>query len=335
MSDKKPSKLSDLGERDFLSLISSLVDTPVLPFNDDASAILIDSDNVLVINADMLVSSTDVLPNMSAFQIGKKAVSMSVSDIISKGISPSGFLASIAFPKDLPSSFAVDILRGVKFQCDFYHILFLGGDLNESSETIIDSISFGFGERSSLLPRHGLQSGDLLYVTGYFGYTSLAFRMLLSAFPVPDSLKSFILPKVYEPVAQYHFLPLLQSGFVTSCIDSSDGLYLTLLDLANANNLSVNITNVPIAPEILSFASKSGLNAVDLALFGGEEYELVMGIKQENQRSFELASSKLGLKTYLIGYLTESDEKISISDPRFANFNLENGLDKSFIHFKS
>ncbi len=325
--------LHQIGEKLFLSWISHFVDTPIFDFNDDASAIPINDTDVLVINVDMLVKQTDVLPGMSPLQIGKKAVSMSVSDIIAKGVIPMGFLASIAFPATTDSSFAYEVIHGIKFQCTDYNIPFLGGDLNEGNDVIVDGISFGIGKKDMLLARKGLEHGDLLYVTGLFGYTSLAFKMLLNGLKVPEPLRTSILRKVYEPKAQLRFLPLLRSGFVKTCIDSSDGLFSTLNDLVVANELGISLSNIPIAEDIIHYCDKLELNPVDLAFFGGEEYELVIGVKKDLQSKFESASLKFGLKVYHIGYLTKFDDNISISDPRFSGYDIYNETETGYEHF--
>ena len=325
--------LNQIGEKLFLSMISHFVDTPVLDFNDDASAIPINDTDVLVINADMLVKQTDVLPGMSPLQIGRKVVSMSISDIVAKGVLPMGFLASIAFPATTEFNFAYDVIHGIKLQCNDYNIPFLGGDLNEGNDVIVDGISFGIVNRDMLLSRKGLEHGDLLYVTGLFGYTSLAFKMLLDGLHVPEPLKSSILLKVYEPKAQFHFLPLLRSGFVKTCIDSSDGLFSTLKDLAKANGLGISLSNIPISEDVLHYSEKFDLNPVDLALFGGEEYELVLGVKKSLQHQFESASLQFGLKVHLIGSLTKFDDSISISDSRFSNYNFPDDRIHGYDHF--
>ena len=118
---KKSSKqqMRDIGEREFLSQISHFVDESELDFNDDASAIKLSSGELLVINIDMLVNKTDVLPEMTFRQMGKKAVTMAVSDIIAKGVQPLVCLASIGFPAETEVVKAKDVRTRMAVGCDY------------------------------------------------------------------------------------------------------------------------------------------------------------------------------------------------------------------------
>ena len=142
MKKQTTRKMKQIGEKLFLSKIANLVDTPILDYNEDASTFALESGKILVINADMLVFQTDVLPGMSDKQIGQKAVTMSVSDIVAKGTKPLGCLASIGFPSNLEISRAMDVIQGIRDQCNEYDILYLGGDLNETDDIIVDIVSF-------------------------------------------------------------------------------------------------------------------------------------------------------------------------------------------------
>ena len=146
--------MEDVGERAFLKRIRDLVDESLLQFNEDASAVMLPSGEVLVINVDMLVFKTDVLPGMSFEQVGKKAVTMSVSDIIAKGAKPYGCLASLGLKSDTKTVDAQSILKGVKEQCSYYGTKFLGGDLNESSDIVLDVVTYGICESNRLIPRN-------------------------------------------------------------------------------------------------------------------------------------------------------------------------------------
>ena len=138
MKKEKNEKMKDIGERVFLRRISNLVDESLLQFNDDASAISLPSGDIMVINVDMLVFKTDVLPGMSFEQIGRKAVTMSISDIVAKGAKPHGCLASLGLTPDTETISGQNILKGVKNQCSFYNTKFLGGDLNECTDVVLD-----------------------------------------------------------------------------------------------------------------------------------------------------------------------------------------------------
>jgi len=323
--------LKEVGERTFLSQISNLVDEMVLDFNDDASAIVLPSNKLLVINSDMLIQQTDVLPGMSFKKIGMKAVTMSVSDVVAKGAKPLGCLLSVGFPSNLRISDAKAIIEGAKEQCVAYKCKLLGGDTNESSEIIIDATSFGICEKSELISRKGVQDGDLIYTTGLFGLTSIGFKILLERLIVEGSLKELALDSVYEPKARIKYLNLFEKIDIKICMDSSDGLSYTLSDLSSINELGIQISSVPIHPLVLEFAEGHDMNPLELAFNGGEEFELVFAVAPADKDLLEKTTKKLGFVLYQIGEFSARNKGIEIIDERFSNFKLSI---KGFQHFK-
>ncbi|MFW9851350.1 MAG: thiamine-phosphate kinase [Candidatus Thorarchaeota archaeon] len=322
--------LKDVGEREFLSLISNLVDTSILDFNDDASAVVLPSEKLLVINSDMLVQQTDVLPGMSFKEIGMKVITMSVSDLIAKGAKPLGCLLSVGFPSNLLILDAKTIIEGAKEQCIAYECKLLGGDTNESSEIIIDAISFGICDKSEIISRKGVQEGDLIYTTGLFGLTSIGFKILLEELKVEDSLREKALTSVYKPVARTDLLKLFKKTNIKICMDSSDGLSYTLSDLSSINDIGISISAVPIHPLVLECAEDNNLNPLELVFNGGEEFELVFAVAPTDKVSLEKMTKKLGLTVYQIGEFSTKNERIKISDNKFSEFPLSI---RGFQHF--
>ncbi len=332
MKEGRKPFLKDIGEKQFLSKISQYVDTPLIDFNDDASAIELPSGELLVINVDMLVQGTDVLPGMSSLQVGKKAVTMSVSDIIAKGVKPIGCLASVSFPPEIAIDEAETIIQGIKEQCSLYGCLFLGGDLNESKETIVDIVAFGTCGKTNFISRKGAVSGDILYSTGLFGFTALGFEMILNEKFIVESLKKQILESVYEPIAKIEFLDILQELPIKICMDSSDGLLITLNDLSTLNNLGINITTIPIQPEIKDFAEKYGINPLDLVFKGGEEFDLIFAVSPDLIEIVEKRVEDMGLEIYKLGFFDENINGLTLTDDAFSRYEVpKNG----FEHFTS
>jgi thiamine-monophosphate kinase len=74
---------------------------------------------------------------------------------------------------------------------------------------------------------------------------------------------------------------LAKSRAATSSIDSSDGLAWSLHQIAQSSKVGINLHTIPVAAEVETFAKDHRLSALELALYGGEEYELVVTVKQE------------------------------------------------------
>jgi len=323
--------MKDIGERAFLEQIRNLVDLNLLHSNDDASAVELPSGEILVINVDMLVSKTDVLPGMTPEQLGKKAVTMSISDIVAKGVTPIGCLASVGFPLDMEVSKAKEIIQGVRKQCEDYNTLFLGGDLNETDDVIVDVVSFGLCKKNEIISRKGAKHDDLLFSTGMFGLTSLGYKLLLKKHELPIDLKEKVIKSVYEPKAKINYLDLLMKVPINSCMDSSDGLLVTLEELSNINRMGIDITNVPIDSQVESFSIKEDQNPLDLVFNGGEEFELIFSISGEFEKQLLKHAKDNNLFVKKIGFFTENYGNIIISDSRFSKYSISN---EGFQHFK-
>jgi thiamine-monophosphate kinase len=299
-------KVSDIGERMLIQrVMRHLTQMPnmPLPFWDDASALHVGDGRVAVINTDMLVWSTDVPVGMTPFQAARKTVVMNISDLAAKGVKPLIFMPSVGIPADYLVSDMEDIARGFESGSREYDTYVVGGDTNEACDMIISGVAIGLTEENKLMLRSGgSKPGDILATTGLFGLTSCGFKHLLEGHELPSELKSEVLNSIYMPSARVaEGLTLADTGIVTSCIDSSDGLAVSLYDLSRSTGLGYILNDVPIHPAVKLFAKVNNLNPVDLALYGGEEYELVFTFNPENVTVVSDALSRVGCNLIIIG----------------------------------
>ncbi|MEJ5293332.1 MAG: thiamine-phosphate kinase [Candidatus Methanosuratincola sp.] len=281
-------RAGDIGERGLVEMIWRLVDRKLagarmdgpLPHPDDASAIRLPDGRYLVLKADMFVRRTDAPRGMRHSQMGRKSVVMCASDLAAKGARPCAFLHSIGVPPNYRSDQILELADGVLSACREYGLSFLGGDLGESRDLVVAGFMVGFASR--LVARSGASPGDLLAVTGPFGETASAFEILMKGRGAPPDLRARLLKSVYRPRARVDLgVALAESGVVTSSMDSSDGLAFTLHELSNSSGVRFVISSLPVSDAAAEFASIHRLRAEDLALYGGEEYEIVLTIKPE------------------------------------------------------
>lgn len=253
--------------------------SPRDPFNDDVSWIRTTgrSKKYLVAKCDMLVSSTDVPRRMSPAQIGMKAITSTVSDFAAKGVLPRFCLVSIALPKRSANPrFVQSLSRGLRQASQDYGLRILAGDTNASrSDIILDCAAFGYANK--IVKRSGAKIGDIVGVSGEFGLQPAGLLILKGIEGAPTHSSRFLrkaVGSVLRPRARIDVGPRI-SKHLTASIDSSDGLAISLYHLAEASQVDIVLDKVPIAEGVAEFASRVGRNASDLALFGGEEYEIV------------------------------------------------------------
>jgi thiamine-monophosphate kinase len=300
----------ELGERKIIEIIANhlniMPDSPV-PFGDDVSAVSIGDGRVAVLKTDMLVGKTDVPRDMSLWQAARKAVVMNVSDFAAKGVEPKAILVSLGLPRDLMRKDVDEIARGLNAGAREYGAYVVGGDTGEASDLIIAISLFGTAEQKALMLRSGAKAGDIVAVTGFFGKTAAGLRLLLDGYAASQDLREVLLSSVCMPKARLREgLALCGSRAVTASIDSSDGLAWSLHEVARMSGVGFVISSVPVADEVRRFAEFNGLDALELALYGGEEYELVVTVKPKLWVDAETAVEAVGGRLLPVGKVTRN-----------------------------
>ncbi|MEM2968470.1 MAG: thiamine-phosphate kinase [Candidatus Bathyarchaeia archaeon] len=317
----------ELGEREIIEIIRSrlsvMADAPV-PFGDDVAAVDIGKERVAVLKTDMLVGCTDVPRGMSLWQAARKAVVMNVSDFAAKGIQPVALLVSLGLPRGLMRKDVDEIARGLNAGAREYGAYVVGGDTNEASDLVVSVSLFGTADRKTLMLRNGAQVGDIVAVTGFFGKTAAGLRLLADGFVVSKELREVLLNAVCMPQARLREgLALGKSGAVSASIDSSDGLAWSLHELARMSGVGFVIESVPVAEEVRRFAEFNRLDPLELALYGGEEYELVVTVKPKRWVEAKTVVEAMGGCLLPIGRATRDrqvlldvDGKKGVIEPR-------------------
>ncbi|NHJ03937.1 MAG: thiamine-phosphate kinase [Candidatus Heimdallarchaeota archaeon] len=299
--------IKDIGERALLEFFKDMVDEGDLPFNDDAVAFSINEKSTIVINIDTFVAKTDAPPGMTPYQMGAKATVMAISDLAAKGIQPQFIIASGAFPGSFKVKNTIELVRGVKETAQKTNAKFLGGDTNEAEDIILSVVAVGIADKNILIKRNGAKIGDIICTTGEFGLTGAGFKVFLENYKATDEQTKNFRNSIYHPTVKLREgLFLGKSRKINSCIDSSDGLAWCLTELLrNKRNQGIIIDQIPIAQTVIDFANANKLDKDELALFGGEEFELVFTISEENFSEFQKNATDQNIKIFTIGKISK------------------------------
>ena len=293
-----------LGEHKIIQIIQSHL-TPMpsipVPFGDDVSAVNIDQNQVAVLKTDMLVGKTDVPEEMTLFQAARKALVMNISDFASKGVQPKAALVALGLQTDFTQKNIEEIADGLNAGAQEYGAYIIGGDTSEASDLIISVSLYGTAQKSALILRSGAKPGDVLAVTGFFGKSASGLRLLLGGCLTSKNAKTLVDSVLMPKARLVEGLALGGCGVVSASMDSSDGLAWTLHELARSSNVGFQVDKVPVAPEVKRFAELNSLDASDLVLYGGEEYELVLTVKPEGWAKAVAAVEAVGGQLLPIG----------------------------------
>ncbi|MHB1868109.1 MAG: thiamine-phosphate kinase [Nitrososphaerales archaeon] len=285
---------NSLNEEEIIQLIWKKIGTSkkIDPFADDASWIVNNSKKFVVAKSDMLVAATDAPKQMTASQMAKKAVVSCVSDFAAKGVRPSFCIISLGLPgKKATRRYLRSMASGFASAQKEYGLEIIGGDTNATSaDTVIDCTMFGFTDR--MVKRNSASPGDLVGVSGTFGHQAAGLLLLLGkAISKGGLFEQNAVDSVLNPRAKLD-LGLKTSRFLSSATDSSDGLAISLFHLAESSKVDFVLDEIPTTLGVENFASVNQLRPHDLALFGGEEFELVCTFNSQ----YERVLSRMGIK---------------------------------------
>ncbi len=277
-------KLESIREREAIKLLTRIYGRNDFPlgYDDDVAAVPISRKVWMLVKSDMLVQSTDVPPGMTLSEAGRKSIVSTVSDFAAKGIRPKALILSIGLPRGTSRKQLSEIGRGLAEGAKEYGCPIVGGDTTESADMVIDVAGFGDAKPRELVPRKGAQNGNIVAVTGEFGNSAAGLRMLLASRGHRRRGDSPVLEDaVRRPSARLEEgIRLASTRAVTSSMDSSDGLAWSLHELARLGRVRIELYKVPVALEAVEYARKHNLSPYDLALYGGEENELVITVKR-------------------------------------------------------
>lgn len=284
MADYTP--VSEIGERPLIKRLAGMLNRGCNPDvcigtgTDDCAVIDIAEDECMVVTTDMLHRTTDFPIRMTPWQIGWMSAAVNFSDVASMGARPVGFLSAMGFSKDTDVSFVENISKGMDDCAKFCGTSVIGGDIDTHEELTITGTALGRVKKSELLTRKGANVGDKVCVTGFAGSAGAALHAVLNDIEAPDSLVNKLLtpiPRVTEAMA------LASSGGVTCMMDTSDGLAMSLHDLADLNNVGfqINEDSLPIQPEVSEFLGSNRDILTDYALYTGGDFELLFTVSSD------------------------------------------------------
>jgi thiamine-monophosphate kinase len=276
------SECKDIGERQLIRRISEILGGIV---NEDC-AVLDAGDQYIVATTDMLHAKSDFPEIMTPWQIGWMTVAVNLSDIAAMGGRPAGVLIAAGIPQDTDLYFIDELFSGFGECAEIFETQVLGGDLDSMDELTLTGCAFGFVEKDLILRRSGAKPGDLLCTTGFLGGAGAG----LWAWKQGD-LKNKFIENLLEPQPRLkEGQALAKSKSVTAMMDNSDGLALSLFDLAEVSKVGFVVQEeaLPISEGIEEVVGRR--EAVDLVLSAGGDYELVFTVRPEKIEEARKAS---------------------------------------------
>ena len=256
----------------------------------------------IVAKVDTFVQSTDMPPKMRMDDAARKSIIACISDFAAKGVKPQYGMISLNLPKMISRTKINEMAKGFRHASNEFDIRILGGDTNEGKEIVINVSIFGTTDK--IVKRKGAKTGDIIFVTGPFGYTASGLKILLGKKKGKEHFVKKAIKSVVNPIPKLDF-GVKSRKYFTSSMDSSDGLSTTLNEMANQSKCKFIINNIPTGKDLLEFAKSHSIDSDDLVFHGGEEYEFVFTTSKKHKLLIKKNASILKTPIIEIGHVTK------------------------------
>ncbi len=312
-------KLKELGEFGFIESVSqkfsSLCSSDICGIGDDCAVFSGGEKEDFVVSTDLLLEDVHFLLDKTSFyELGKKSLAVNLSDLAAMGATPFASFLSLGAPPSISGEDLTSFMDGYRELSADFQIPLLGGDTSSSADKLVVNVCvIGKVAKGKAKLRSAGQLGDLVCVTGNLGNSAGGLQVLLQHLEIDDKSKFLVEAhhNVKPRVAEGIFLG--QRDCVHAMMDISDGLASDLKHILKASNLGSEICleDLPISAELSQVCTEQNWSALDLALAGGEDYELLFTVaKNEVSKLQDEYTKEFGKSFYVVGELGESPNKI-------------------------
>ncbi|MGA8854443.1 MAG: thiamine-phosphate kinase [Christiangramia sp.] len=320
-SQESKTNLSELGEFGLIDHLtksfSPKLESTVKAIGDDAAVLNFENKQTIV-STDLLVEGVHFdLAYMPLKHLGYKAVMVNLSDIYAMNGTATQITVSIAVSNRFPVEALEELYAGIQLASKIYNIDVIGGDTTSSTSGLMISVTaIGVAEKEDIVYRDGAKANDLLVLTGDLGAAYMGLQVLEREKEVfkanPNSQPdldqyTYLIERQLKPEARKDIAPLLKDLGVlpTSMIDISDGLSSEVIHLCKNSKLGANIfeEKIPLDPAVISVCEEFEIDSTMIALSGGEDYELLFTISQDDYDKI-----KGNPHLTVIGHMTEENE---------------------------
>ena len=318
-------EISSLGEFGLIEHLTKNIElqnaSSIVGVGDDA-AVIDHFGKQTVITSDMLVEGVHFdLMYTPLKHLGYKSVIVNLSDIYAMNATPTQIILNIAISNRFSLEALDEFYNGVYAACEKYGVDLIGGDTSSSQKGFIISVTaVGEVTPDKYVKRNTAKRGDLVCVSGDLGgaYIGLLFlerekKIYLENPHIQPDLESesYVIGRLLKPEARKDIIEFFEKERITphAMMDISDGLSSEMLHISNQSDLGCVIyeERLPIAEDMKSAAYKFQIDPTACALSGGEDYELLFTIDQNDHDKM-----KLNEDISVIGYMTEREKGTNI-----------------------
>jgi len=325
-------KVSELGEFGLIDLLAKMAggegdENLLIGIGDDAAAWRGDG-SIQLATVDSFIQGVHFPSGLASWkELGWKALAVNLSDIAAMGGLPRYALVSLALPDDTEVEDVTALYTGMLELAKQSGVAIIGGDISRAPLVAITIAVFGSSQKKQVLRRSSAEVGELVAVTGGLGAAAAGLEMLTKKLKFNSEISASFRNAFLHPVPRIAEGQLLVEQGVKTAIDLSDGLVSDLNQICKASRVGarIDVERVPVAPGVKAHFGKK---ALEMALAGGEDYELLFTARAEVVDRVKQAASR---PIMVIGEILAGDKGVTVVDSRGKPVKLASGGWEHFI----
>ncbi|WP_298035778.1 thiamine-phosphate kinase [uncultured Desulfuromonas sp.] len=310
-------KLSDLGEFGFIERLRDSVPAGSgvrCGIGDDCAALELPPGELLLTTTDMLIEEVHFRRQWTDLRLlGRKSVAVNVSDVAAMGGTPRHLFLGLGIPREMEVEELDAFMAGFLESAARYGACLAGGDTCRSPGPLLISVTAeGSVPEGELVGREGARPGDAVYVSGTLGDSALALRLLQDeCSPDPHLAR-----RHHDPEARVGLgRALARAGLPTAMIDLSDGLLADLGHILEASKVGARVDEAALPlSEPFRRASERDPALLELALAGGEDYELLFTVPPDREAGISGLAREAGLPLTRVGSVGLANDGLTVQD---------------------
>ena len=306
-------------------------DPGALGLSDDAAFIKPPPGCDLVLTTDAIVGGVHFFAEDAPQSVAGKALRVNLSDLAAKGARPLGCLLSLALPKEVGDEWLSGFAEGLRDDVALFSCPLFGGDTVRTGGPIaISAAMFGSVPEGTMVRRAGARPGDRVFVSGTIGDAALALALRKgSAWKLSDAQRQHLTSRYLLPQPRTALAEAVRMH-ASAAMDVSDGLAGDFAKLCRASGVAADIAadKVPLsdAARAVTAADPASL---EIALTGGDDYEIVCAMPAAKADSFRAAAKAAGVAVSDIGeikagegvrFLDAAGEALAFKRASFSHF---------------
>jgi thiamine-monophosphate kinase len=293
---------------------------------DDGAVVQVRDGYDLIVTTDTMVAGTHFFPDTDPRALGHKLVAVNVSDLAAMGAEPAWLSLALTLPV-VDEPWLAAFAAGLHETAEYYNCQLIGGDTTRGPMSLT-MIAKGIVPRGKALTRSGAKVGDYIYVTGTLGDAALGLKLCQGTHEVSKKHQAHILQRFNYPSARVALGQALRN-IASSAMDLSDGLFGDIQHILKRSGVgaSIDVAKLPLSQAVKDSCDQA--TAMQLALSGGEDYELLFTVPEAKRGSLDVLLSPYGIALTCIGRVTGVAGKLELKQGE-QPFNYQQ---QSYVHF--